>query len=278
VSTYLLARGHEVDFSKTAGPGPVASRERTRKVHPGVDFSYVAPVNKNFGFTLSGGASTQYQPASIAQAIWRGTTFATNGTTFPDTTPDQPYLTQYAVGDFPKESTRNSLGATLDHRIGACGRVSLSLQSVTFGQYTSNHSLTYYINRVDPGNFSPAFTHGFAGQGEIRLTTTSRHRDSISFMPTLVYRHDGPIWKLEAGAGHSRSPHPFSRHFRRHLQHDHLAPDWRDSVVRRHLVSAPQPDRGHRRRHRHSGRSVRYRQLRALDHDRKIPPHARRAA
>ena len=205
VSTYLLARGHSLDFSETPGPGPVASRERTRKVHPGLDFSYVAPVNRRFGFTLSGGTSTQFQPAALAAALWRGTTFPTTGTTFPDTPPDQPYLTQYSVTDFPKESTRNSLGATLDYRLGEHGRFSLSFQTVTFGQFTSNHTLTYFINSVAAGNFSPTFTRSVAGQSEIRLTTTSRHRDSISFMPTLVYRHDGPVWKLDAGAGHSRS-------------------------------------------------------------------------
>ncbi|WP_414661740.1 TonB-dependent receptor [Horticoccus sp. 23ND18S-11] len=205
VSAYLLIRGDAVDFEKTPGPGPIASRERTRKVHPGFDFSYLMPVNKRFGFTVSGGTSVQYQPAAIATTAWRGTLNATNGTTLPDTTPDKPYLTEYNVRDFPKESTRSSIGATLDYKLGAHGRVSFSIQAVSFGQHTSNHSLSYLINRVNPGDFSPTFTRGFPGQGEIRLTNVSRERDSISYMPTLVFQHEGPIWKLEAGAGTSRS-------------------------------------------------------------------------
>ena len=212
-STSLLARGHAVDFSKTAGPGPTASRDRTRKVQPGVDFSAIVPVNKRFGFTLSGSASTQYQPVAISQAFWRGTTFATTGntatTTFPDTTPDKPYLAQYAVGDFPKESTRTGLGATLDYRVGLHDRLSFSFQWVGFKQYTSNHTLSYFINRVNAADFGPTFTHGFPGQGEIRLTTVSRQSTRDAFMPTLIYQHDGPVWKLEAGAGYSSTSSDF---------------------------------------------------------------------
>ena len=68
LSAYLLMRDDARDFHPTPGP----SRWRNRKVHPGFEFSYVKPVNERFGFTLSGGTSTQYQPSTFVQTTWRG--------------------------------------------------------------------------------------------------------------------------------------------------------------------------------------------------------------
>ena len=50
-NTYFLFRDAEKSLRKT--PGPI--RDATHKNHPGWDFSWVVPVNKRFGFTLSGG-------------------------------------------------------------------------------------------------------------------------------------------------------------------------------------------------------------------------------
>jgi outer membrane receptor protein involved in Fe transport len=59
-SAYLLMRDDARDFQATPGPG----RWPQPKVHPGFEFSYLKPVNDRFGFTLTGGASTQYQPST----------------------------------------------------------------------------------------------------------------------------------------------------------------------------------------------------------------------
>jgi hypothetical protein len=78
----------------TASSGP------QRKVQPGFDFSYVVPVNRRFGFTLSGSNSTVFTEQNIANPTRRGVSAATNPTAgLPDTLPSQPYLTDYAVWD-----------------------------------------------------------------------------------------------------------------------------------------------------------------------------------
>ena len=61
------------------------------------------------------------------------------------------------------------------------------------------------MNRAVPGGFTSTSTQGAAGAGEIRLVTESRSRDTVTYMPTLLYRHDGPIWKAQAGAAYSSS-------------------------------------------------------------------------
>jgi iron complex outermembrane recepter protein len=206
---YVLMRDDAREFEKTPGPG----RDNTYKIHPGFDFSYVNPVSKNFGFTLSGGTSQQYQPTYFVQADWRGvsvpTTVAANGTTgFPATTPDKPYLTGYLIRDQPRQSRRSSAGVTVDYRLSRTDRVSLSLQMAKFDAQYNQRDMNFQILRVQPGNFSTSFTHGDRGTGAGTITLSNandRDRRNSSFTPSLVWRHDGPIWKMEAGAGLSMS-------------------------------------------------------------------------
>ena len=46
---------------------------------------------------------------------WRGAGSATNGNAFPDTTPVQPYLTDYQVRDGDIFRTKSSAALTLDY-------------------------------------------------------------------------------------------------------------------------------------------------------------------
>jgi TonB-dependent receptor len=201
-SVYLMMRDNDRNYNRT--PGPL--KGGSRKVHPGFDFSAIVPVNKRFGFTLSGGSSTQYCAQPMASAQWRGASVVTNGGTFPDTTPDQPYLSQYLVRDGSKTTTRNSFGVTLDYKFAANDRLTFSYQVSTFAMLGMNRTLTWNINRVLPGQFTPTSVHGFAGAGNMEIATDSgADRLNRTHMPTLVWRHDGPIWKADAGLGYSQA-------------------------------------------------------------------------
>jgi iron complex outermembrane receptor protein len=201
-NAFLSMRDNTRDFHKTPGPG----RDMTRKVDPGVDFSLLVPVNKRFGFTLSGSRSTDSISSDNIALTWSGASADTNGGTLPDTPASRPYLTTVEVVDFPRRTTRSSVGATLDFKLTERDRISLSMQSIFFRGLFSGHRQTFFVNRVEPGNFSPTFTHGFRGAGEVRLTNSpARDRTSITHSPTLTYRHDGRIWKAEAGIGLSHS-------------------------------------------------------------------------
>ena len=206
-NVYVLMRDDVLTLKKTPGPG----MKKTHKVLPGLDFSYVAPVNSRFGFTLSGGTSQQYQPTYFVQANWRGvsapTTVPATGTTgFPATTPDRPYLTDYLVRDQPRLSRRSSAGITLDYKFTRADRISVSFQATKFDAQYSTRDLSFAITRVLPGDFSTSFTHGDRGAGTIsHAHVNDRDRRNSSFSPSMIYRHDGPIWKAEAGVGVSMS-------------------------------------------------------------------------
>ncbi|MSU24994.1 MAG: hypothetical protein EXS32_14395 [Opitutus sp.] len=198
--TYFMLRDNARDWDQT--PGPL---NPTRKIHPGADFSYVAPVNQRFGFTLSGGFSRQYAGDPMSRHFWRGVLDPTDGVAFPHTTPDQPYLATYVLRTGGKDTKRGSLGATIDYKFSDHDRITFAVQGSSFNVLIDRNTLRFDVNRVLPGQFATTFTHGASGAGGLRLVTATNDRRNWTYMPSLIWRHDGPTWKGEAGAAFSRA-------------------------------------------------------------------------
>lgn len=197
-SAYLLMRDNARDFHKVPGPKP----SKTRNVHPGFDFSYVAPVSRTFGFTLSGGYSTNYSPQDNIQMTWRGAGAVTNGAAFPHTTPDRPYLSQFLIQDAPKVTTRRSVGATADYKLTPNDRVTFAFQYSSFdGRFIVSN---VNFNTVRVQSFTPFSTQGATGAGTLVSNHQERNRFNRTYMPTFVWRHDGPVWKSDLGLGLSQ--------------------------------------------------------------------------
>jgi TonB-dependent receptor len=204
-SAYVMLRDQLRTLHPTASPREGYSY----KVYPGFDFSWVVPINQRFGFTLSGGSSRQYAGQDFTQNTWRGIVVATNGGTFPHTTPDRPYLSTYLVRDGGKETTRNSLAATFDYRLSPTDRLSLSLQLSSFEELVNQRSLTFNVNRVLPGDFSPTRTRGATAAGNVQQSHSGSENLNRTYMPTLTWRHAGALWKAEAGLGLSHAQFRF---------------------------------------------------------------------
>ncbi len=162
-SVYGMMRDHRKELHAT----PVPREDRRSKVYPGFDFSWVVPVNKRFGFTLSAGRTRQFAGQDQVTNTWRGAGTATNGTTFPHTTPDQPYLSTFAVRGGGKETTRHSLSATLDFKIARYDTLSLSMQASRFEEDFLSQTLTFNVGGVLPGNFTPFSTRGTTALGDL---------------------------------------------------------------------------------------------------------------
>ena len=163
------------------------------------------PVNKRFGFTLSGGRTSQFAGQDSATNTWRGAGTATNGTTFPHTTPDQPYLSTFAVRGGLKETTRHSLAATLDFKLTRYDTISASVQASRFEEDFLSQTLTFNVGGVAAGNFTPFSTRGNAAVGDLVSGNAGGYRKNETYMPTLRWRHEGPMWKAEGGVGYSRA-------------------------------------------------------------------------
>ena len=202
-STYLSMRDDARDFHKSVGP----REQATRKVMPGVEFSYVRPVNSRFGFSVSGTAFKQYSARDSFVNVWRGANAVTNGGTFPDTTPDRPYLSNFTFRDGFLVRKRSSISLTADYKLTDNDRLAFSITRSSYNTNYDIRTLIFAIDRVQPapGGFGPTFTRGAPGLGTLTVNTEVRDRNTTTYMPTLVYRHDGPVWKAEAGAGLSHS-------------------------------------------------------------------------
>ena len=201
-SAYFMMRDAEKSLRKTPGPFD----KHTYKIRPGFDFSYIRPINERLGVTLSAGHNSQYGPQDFISPLWVGAAAPTNPAGgLPDTTPDKPYMTQLTVKDGTKLITRSNIGTTVDYKLSRDNRVSLSFLFAEFENEFRNRQQVYQVNRVSPGNFSPSFTHGDPGVGEVRYSNGANRKFTKSYMPTLSFRHDGPIWKADAGAGYSHA-------------------------------------------------------------------------
>jgi hypothetical protein len=97
-------------FFERTKEGP--SRESQNHTNPSFDFSYIRPVNKNFGFTLTGSHSDAYNADYRAQPVWLP---GSSGSALAPT--DNPFLRQYTTFYGPKVTQRESVGTTVDWRI-----------------------------------------------------------------------------------------------------------------------------------------------------------------
>jgi TonB-dependent receptor len=193
---FLMMRDNDRHiFSKTPGPRWV----RTRKAHPGFSFSYINPINDRFGFTITGADTKQYTEEERTANTWIGAG-APSTANLPDTTPDKPYLSSYVVEDGGKHTQRRSLGLTVDYKFTPYDRVSLAFDLAQYDSPLNQRNVTFNVSRVTAGNFSPFFTHGTTGAGQLQTASQSRHHSRLKYMPMLTYRHNGQIWRAEAGA------------------------------------------------------------------------------
>lgn len=197
----ISMRDDNRSLHRTPGPG----RKPTHKIQPGFEFTGIVPVNKRFGFTVNASAYRLWRGQSMSQSSWRGVGAATNGNTLPDTTPDKPYLTDYTVRDAGAMVTGASLGATLDFQLSRDDQLSVALQWSFTDYNLTQRLLNFFVNRVAPGNFSPTYTHGFAGVGEVRMNNIINGLGGNLYMPSFTYRHTGPTWQSEIGGGHAQS-------------------------------------------------------------------------
>lgn len=198
LSVSLMMRDNARDWGKTPGPTHLPGR----KIHPGVDFSAIVPVNDRFGFTITGSASTLYTATDFSQNGWRGGGLPTNGTAFPDTTTDRPYLTNYLFRDRPVLSKRHTFGATVDYKFGRFDRISLSLQYGNADSQAYFRETSFVINSVQAGGFTSTSTRGV---GDVLRNNQYQKLGGPVVTPSLNYRHDGLVWKSELGLGLSRS-------------------------------------------------------------------------
>ncbi len=179
-------------------PGPM--RETSGKVKPGFDFTYVRPVSKNFGFTLTGLNSNIFNQQYTSAPRWSPT--SNTGTPGTLATLANPAMTSYQFIDSPKTTSRYSLGATADWRLAPRDVLSVGGSWNAFDAFLNNRAIV--VATGAPTAFTPTSTQGGTA-GSVTYTTSTRRAPRATYVVNTKYRHDGPVWKVNAGAYYSRS-------------------------------------------------------------------------
>lgn len=187
-----------VKFGKTPGP-----RAGVSTVMPGFDLSFINPVNKNFGFTLSLLNSNQYSPAAVISPQWRP---VASGTGLVPA--DRPFLGTVLVSDRPREGYRWSTGLTMDWRVAPQDILSFGVQWNRFETVLDTSDLQFNAigaSSVRPTAYDATMTAGAPNAGNATWALTTFHKFMLGHNVNVSYRHRGAVWSGAAGAAYSFS-------------------------------------------------------------------------
>jgi len=183
----------------------VWARGKPWKIIPSYDATAVVPVSKNFGFTLNATDSSVESAQYISQMFWVPTRLATSAN-LPTTAFDKPYLGRHLRGNSPKLVVRQSGALSADWRIFADDVVTFGFQYGFFNEQLYGYprgNIQYEPGRVT--SFGPTFTQGAVGAGSLQMNNSTRDVTGTTWQPSLRWRHNGPVWRMEAGGAISRS-------------------------------------------------------------------------
>jgi iron complex outermembrane recepter protein len=199
--TYINWNADQGFFEKTSG-GP--SRESSVHTNPSFDFSYIRPVNKNFGFTVSAYYSDTYNADYRAQPSWVPS--VTGSALAPA---DNPFMRNYTNFYGPKVTRRMALSTTLDWRISDRNVLTFGAQwnnyDAFFNNKTADMNTLGTINNQAPAAWGPTFTQSQPGAASMDRGAFLFRKYGTTGHFSLKFVHDGPVWQFDAGATYSKS-------------------------------------------------------------------------
>lgn len=186
-------------------PGPDSGK--SYKVLPGFELSYINPVSKTFGYTVTALSSNQFTVQHRSQTTWNNNAAGTGASVA------NPFLSNYTLQDGPKNNFRDSIAVTADwrlkrnHVLSVTG--SLNYYSSPFGNRNINigtgTNATPTPASGTPLSFSPTFTQGASGRGSITQGASFRDKLGTTQSAGLKYNFNGPRWVIDARTSFSNS-------------------------------------------------------------------------
>jgi TonB-dependent receptor len=134
---FMTFSSDDYDLGKTGGPGD----KQTRKVRPGGEFSYIKPVTKNFGFTVSALYSDQVGHERYSTPTWEfRPTYGASET--------NPYLRNYQLRDDPRETERQSVSLGVDWKPFTPLTLKLNYTYSSYDLFTAVNRLSFQHRTV----------------------------------------------------------------------------------------------------------------------------------
>ncbi|MDR0352988.1 MAG: TonB-dependent receptor [Opitutaceae bacterium] len=199
--TYITFDGDHFTLNK--GPGPHFSP--TRKAGPNAAISYVLPVNKRFGFTITAKRALYYNAKEMQRTYWRGSSDSVGDSHFPLTDVNNPYLSRIDLYQGASLNERADFSITADWRLTRHDRLSFAFQYGYQNIKFNNRILTVAIQHFDADNAGLLSPYYSEGGGYVRQHQEARRKTNTTYMPTLTWRHIGPKWKIDAGIAYSHA-------------------------------------------------------------------------
>ncbi len=197
--TYLSANGDELAWGRTPGPASEASHH----IKPGFDFSFVDPVSRRLGVVLNYSDSNIFYPQHRSQPTWTPVSNGAGGTV------DNPFLRSYQMQDGPKNTERQSLGATIDWKPSANDTITFSPQWNYYNAFFGNRNLNWNVqgtsNTAPTAWDGPVFVQGAPGAGSASYGSSFRRKYGYTYQLDAIYRHVGPVWSYDGGLSFSHA-------------------------------------------------------------------------
>jgi TonB-dependent receptor len=174
-----------------------------RRILPGGDFSYVAPFSKTFGITINGFYTERYSGTQASQPTWR----PVNGASAFGTVTN-PFLSGHSYQDSPTFWRRQSLGTSLDWKIGRKGMLTVGGQITTTDVWQNIEQFTTSLtgtSNVRPQGYDYSYALSAPGAASAVITTNARRKTDRNVHTSLAYRYDGSVWKFDAGGSYSHA-------------------------------------------------------------------------
>ena len=188
----------DMSLGKSPGPGT----QETAKARPGADITYIAPVSKNFGFTVTAMHSDQFGRERFSIPTWEYLP-ASGGSEA------NPYFRGYSLRDDPRETKRQSIGLGADWKPLKPLTLSFNYQFNTYDLQTNVNRLTFNTGTLPP-SFSSTATTGRLNAGTTTHTPLWVNKFGDTHFFSLKARYELGDWKADFTGGYSKATNEYA--------------------------------------------------------------------
>lgn len=192
--SYLDGEWGKFDPSMSKQPG-LDGRSAKRRSDIGYDLSYILPLNRNVGFTFAVTRAPRYNPAEFHQPTYNQNTGIIATSNYAN------YLSYVDLKTYK---------VTMDVKVGSYGSLQLSYHDTDRYSFVRQNLFAFNYGAGGTGEtwVSREGAAGAVGSASHNLTYNSQYR-TLS-LGSIKYKHDGPVWKFDAHASHSKGGFKFS--------------------------------------------------------------------
>jgi len=184
--TYSARRGEfDPSLSEEAGPDAMSSH---RPVNLAYDFAYLLPIKNKYAFSVAVTHTPRVQEAEFLGPNWALS--ATN----------PPVAANGIMGEYMTYSESDTLKLGFDWKIGRYGTLKTSWFSTERKGQRRYQRIQWVTNSAGrTGNENET-----RGRGDVRQIIDWQQQNRELEATSVIYRHDGPIWKADASIAFSK--------------------------------------------------------------------------